>query len=126
MKSSTLCNIFYELALFDSVGKESIIVKTSDFSIPSDFIRTEYIEFDSDFSTKINQFLNKVLEQERHYVLMSELLEADPVLSIDYLRSAYLISGDKTRKDLASRIFNQNKERIDDQSTLFIKNFLKS
>jgi len=122
MKESTLSNIFYEIGLLNSLGKESIIIKSKDYNIPSDFIRTEYIEFDSHFSKKIDKFLNNVFELADHFDLMSDLLEKNPVLSIDYLRRAYLISNDSSFKEKAKIIFEEN--TFDSQSNFFIKNFI--
>ncbi len=39
----TIGNIFYELGLMDSYGKETLVIKTSNCQIPSDLKRTEYI-----------------------------------------------------------------------------------
>ncbi|HTO14563.1 MAG TPA: hypothetical protein VLZ83_02280 [Edaphocola sp.] len=122
MKESTLSNIFYEIGLLNSLGKESIIIKSKDYKIPSDFVRTEYIEFNSHFSTNIDKFLNNMFELADHYDLMSELLEKNPVLSIDYLRRAYLITNDLEFKEKAKTIYKENS--FDNQSNFFVKNFI--
>ncbi len=49
----TLANIFYEIGLLQAYGKETLIIKTKDSYVPSDFIRTEYIEYDRNFRKKI-------------------------------------------------------------------------
>lgn len=122
MKESTLSNIFYEIGLLNSLGKESIIIKSKGYKIPSDFIRTEYIEFNSQFSKNIDKFLDNVFELADHYDLMSELLEKNPVLSIDYLRRAYLITNDSDYKEKAKSIYKDNS--FDSQSNFFVKNFI--
>lgn len=122
MKESTLSNIFYEIGLLNSLGKESIIIKSKGYKIPSDFVRTEYIEFDSKFSKNIDKFLDNVFELAEHYDLMSELLEKNPVLSIDYLRRAYLITNDSSFKEKAKSIYNEN--TFDSQANFFVKNFI--
>lgn len=126
MSLTTVANIFYELGLLDALGKESIVIKSKRFKIPSDFVRTEYISFDKDFETNIKKFFENVFEREKHYSLMSELMEKDIVLSIDYLKRAYLISGHLKYKIEANRLFNENKKYIDNQSRFMIGNFLKS
>ena len=95
MKVSTMSNIFYEIGVLNALGKETIVIKTKDSIIPSDFIRTEYIEYDDKFSEKINNFLDQVFELADHYEIMCESLEANPLLTIDYYKRAYLITGDK-------------------------------
>lgn len=122
MKESTLSNIFYEIGLLNSLGKESIIIKSKGYKIPSDFIRTEYIEFDTNFSKNIAKFLSNVLELAEHYDLMSELLDKNPVLSIDYLRRAYLISNNNDYKEKAKIIYETNS--FDSQANFFVKNFI--
>ena len=122
MKESTLSNIFYEIGLLNSLGKETIIIKSKDYKIPSDFIRTEYIEFNNQFSNNIKKFLNNVFELAEHYELMSDLLEKNPVLSIDYLRRAYLITNDIEFKNKARDIYKKNS--FDSQSKFFVKNFI--
>ncbi len=126
MQPSTIGNIYYELGLLDALGKETVVIKTSDFKIPSDFLRTEYISFHTNFERHINQFFDNIFERELHYSLMSDLMKADPVLSIDYLRRAFLISGDSNYISRASEIFDENMGSIDKQSRFFIENFLNT
>ncbi|MRT16173.1 nucleotide-binding protein [Vitellibacter sp. q18] len=126
MKLTTVANIFYELGILDSLGKESIVIKSKNFQIPSDFVRTEYISFDGDFEISIAKFFENVNKREEHYSLMSELMQKDIVLSIDYLRRAFLISGELKYKIEAERLFNENKNNIDEQSKFMISGFLKS
>ena len=124
MDSSTVANIFYEIGLLDSLGKETIIVKAKDREIPSDFIRTEYIAYGKSFTDKFNKYIDTIFEQAEHYETMSNLMGANPVLSIDYLRRAYLITGNKSLIKKAQKIFKKNE--FDDQSKFTIRNFLES
>jgi hypothetical protein len=124
MKISTISNIFYEIGVLNALGKETIVIKTKDFSIPSDFIRTEYIEYDNQFHEKINKFLDQVFDLADHFEIMGESLEANPILSIDYYKRAYLITGD-------TKYFRKTEEIIDNrkfdiQSSHFIKDFLST
>jgi len=124
MKISTISNIFYEIGVLNALGKETIVIKTKDFSIPSDFIRTEYIEYDDQFHDKINKFLDQVFDLADHFEIMGESLAANPILSIDYYKRAYLITGDtkyfrKTEEITDNRTF-------DIQSSHFIKDFLST
>ena len=126
MKLTTVANIFYELGILDSLGKESIVIKSKDFQIPSDFIRTEYVSFDDKFEGNFQKFFDNIKEREEHYSLMSELIRKDIVLSIDYLKRAFLISGSLKYKIEAQRLFDENKKNIDDQSKFMINGFLKA
>jgi hypothetical protein len=58
----TQANIYYELGVAQALGKESVIVKSPGSEIPSDFVRTEYIEFDARFATKFAAYLESVIE----------------------------------------------------------------
>ena len=89
----TQSNIYYELGVAQAMGKETIIVKSPDVEIPSDFIRTEYIEFKNDFSQRFSKYISELDRQAEHYELMADQLENNPVLSLDYLKRAFLISG---------------------------------
>jgi len=94
MGTSTFANIFYELGVLDALGKESIIIKSKNCHIPSDFIRTEYIEYGKNFRDKMNNFIDQVDSLATHYEIMGDALESDPILTIDYYKRAYLITGD--------------------------------
>lgn len=104
----TLANIFYEIGLLQAYGKETLIIKTKDSYVPSDFVRTEYIEYDRNFKKKINKFLDGLKEQSEYYANASILLEGNPLLSIDYLRRAFLISGNEKYKKDAQIISQAN------------------
>ena len=41
MPDKTIANIFYELGMMDALGKETLIIKSKDYQIPSDFMRTQ-------------------------------------------------------------------------------------
>ena len=103
----TQSNIYYELGIAQAMGKETIIVKSPKADIPSDFIRTEYLEFNSNFDTNFILYLNGLDEQAEHYELMADQLESNPVLSIDYLKRAFLISGENRLRDKASKLLNE-------------------
>lgn len=119
----TLSNIFYEIGLLQAYGKETVIIKTRDCYVPSDFVRTEYIEYDRKFKNKILKFLDGLKEQAEYYYTASELLEGNPLLSIDYLRRAFLITGNNKFKRRAQVILDTN--AFDKQTQFGIKNFLK-
>jgi hypothetical protein len=122
LKLGTIANIFYEIGILNALGKETIVIKSNDFQIPSDFIRTEYINFDKSFKTKISGFIRAVLELADYYDTIAENLENNPSLSIDYWRRAYLISGDFKYLEKARVLFLKN--NFDNQTKLYIKNFL--
>ena len=119
----TLSNIFYEIGLLQAYGKETLIIKTRDSYVPSDFIRTEYIEYGRDFGVKINNFISNLKEQSEYYASAAELLEENPLLSIDYLRRAYMINGISKYKEQAQEIINKTK--FDKQTNEWLKSFLK-
>jgi len=123
MKKNTIANIFYEIGLLDSLGKEMIVVKSKNFTIPSDFIRTEYITHNKEFKNNFKKYIDNIFERADYYEVMADLVEANPVLSIDYLRRSYLITGNKALIAKAKDIYENN--TFDDQSKFMISNFLK-
>ena len=126
MSEKTIANIFYELGIMDALGKETLIIKSKTYKIPSDFKRTEYLNYDKTFKSRFKQFAKNLQEREQHYWLMSEILEADPVLSIDYIKRAYLLNPKNVYKEEAKKILYKNIHAIDEQSKMHIKNFIKA
>ncbi|MBA2692675.1 MAG: hypothetical protein H0U65_09305 [Rubrobacter sp.] len=94
MPTTTQCNVFYEVGLAHALGKESIVIKTPKARIPSDFVRTEYIKYDPNFEQRMKKYLDNFFKQGEWYELVAEQVERNPLLAIDYLRRAFLISGD--------------------------------
>ncbi|MGP8323419.1 MAG: hypothetical protein ACT6FG_05450 [Methanosarcinaceae archaeon] len=105
MSGQTLSNIFYEIGFMQACGKETLIIKTKDAKIPSDFIRTEYVEYGNNFENKLDKLFNTFFTLSEHYDDMAEVLENNPLIAIDYLRRAYLITGDTEYKDKANIIY---------------------
>lgn len=99
LSANTRANIFYELGLLQAYGKETIIIKTKNANIPSDFIRTEYIEFENNkykkFGKDLENYFEKINERADYYVELSKDTKKVKSLSKDYLHRAYLITGDK-------------------------------
>ncbi|MGP8320725.1 MAG: hypothetical protein ACT6FE_00155 [Methanosarcinaceae archaeon] len=105
MSGQTLSNVFYEIGFMQAYGKETLVIKTKDVKIPSDFIRTEYVEYGNGFENKLDKFFNTFFALPEHYDDMAEVLENNPLLAIDYLRRAYLITGDLKYKEKANVIY---------------------
>jgi hypothetical protein len=106
MPPKTIANVFYELGMMDALGKRTVVVKSPGAAIPSDFVRTEYIDDDGSFGRRFRSFLDSSLEMESYFETMAEDLENNPLLSIDYLRRAYLISGDVRHRSRAKVLLN--------------------
>ena len=104
IKRSTQCNIFYEIGLAQAMGKESIVLKTEKAEIPSDFIRTEYIKHDGNFERRVNQYIKKFFKQGEWYEQIAHELENNPLLSLDYLRRAFLISKKEAIRESVAKI----------------------
>ena len=104
MPVKTQLNIFYELGVAQAMGKETVIVKAAQSVIPSDFVRTEYIEHKASFSNMFDKFIDNILERADHYETTAEQLEKNPLLALDYLKRAYLITGAPRLRKQARRI----------------------
>lgn len=107
ISQETFANIFYEIGLMQAYGKETLVIKTVDTGVPSDFIRTEYIEFKDDFEEKMNNYIENFFNWASHCEFMSEVVEKNPLLAIDYLKRAWLISGDNAFREKAREIFHK-------------------
>lgn len=106
---STQANIFYELGVAQALGKETVIVKSPESEVPSDFVRTEYIAFDRRFKTNFTKYLRGLAEQAEHYETVADQLDRNPVLALDYLKRAYLITGDARLKKKARSVLKAAK-----------------
>jgi hypothetical protein len=104
----TQSNIYYELGIAQALGKETIIVKSPVVDIASDFVRTEYVVYDSKFSRNFTAYLRGLDDQAEHYELMADQLENNPVLSIDYLKRAFLITGDIRLRKKAAKLLQDS------------------
>jgi hypothetical protein len=103
----TQSNIYYELGVAQSLGKETLLIKSPEAKIPSDFIRTEYVVFDDMFEKNFSGFLESLPEQADHYELVADQLEKNPILAIDYLKRAFLITGDERLREKAQELVGE-------------------
>lgn len=104
MPTTTQCNVFYEIGVAQALGKETIVIKAKGAKVPSDFVRTEYIEYDENFDNKANKYLMSFFERAEYYGTVADQLEKNPLASIDYLRRAYLITGDEAHREQAKKL----------------------
>lgn len=105
MSDRTLANIFYELGLMHAYGKETLILKSQGSEVPSDFVRTEYVEVSGRTEAQLDQFMEGLAERAEYYGTMADQLESNPLLSIDYLRRAFLVCGEEQYRERARNYF---------------------
>jgi len=104
MPEATKANIFYEIGVAQALGKETVIVKSPEVEIPSDFVRSEYVNFDENFQEYFTAFLDAAIEQANYYETVADQLDRNPILALDYFKRAYLIKGDKVLKKKAAEV----------------------
>lgn len=102
--ATSQANIFYELGVAQALGKETVIIKSPKAVIPSDFIRTEYIPYGAQFKTRFSRFMDGLEGIAEHYETVADQLDRNPVLAIDYLKRAYLITGEARFKEKVKSI----------------------
>ena len=90
-----------------ALGKETIVIKTEKAKVPSDFVRTEYIKFDDKFEENLKKYFTTYFDLADYYETLANQLERNPLLAIDYLRRAYLISGNKKLQVKAKRFHRE-------------------
>ena len=125
MTPQTLSNIFYEIGMMEAYGKETVIVKTKKAKIPSDFLRTEYIEHGPKSAAKLKQWMSGLRDLGDFFETMADQLEKNPLLEIDYLRRAYLITENVALKERAETIYQAAELGIRAQNSVeaMMKNF---
>lgn len=105
ISATTLANIYYELGLMQAYGRETLVIRVGKPALPSDFVRTEFLKADSQLPQKLHGYVASLGERAATYEQMADLLENDPLLSIDYLRRAYLLTGQGPTRERAREIF---------------------
>ena len=108
IRPETMANVFYELGWMQVYGRETVVVKIGDVRLPSDLVRTEHIPFDGRFTAQLNAFIESLGERASHYLVMADQLERNPLLAIDYLRRAYLLTGDGAVRRRAKQVFRDS------------------
>ncbi len=104
---STQENIYYELGVAQALGKETLLVKSLKTRVPSDFVRTEYVEFNDAFNENFRAYLESLPQQADHYELVADQLDRNPILAIDYLKRAFLITGDERLRAKAQALLDE-------------------
>jgi len=107
----SLANIFYEIGLLQAYGKETLIIKTKDTRVPTDFVRTEYLDFDDDFENNLDKYFTFVSSLREHFDMMAQQLENDPLLAIDYLRRAFLLTADNCYREKAQQLYSKSSRK---------------
>jgi hypothetical protein len=100
-------NIYYEMGAAQALGKETLIIKSVNAKIPSDFVRTEYVEFNKNFGDNFLKYLKSLEAVADHYETVSDQLERNPVLAIDYLKRAFLITGNEQLRHKARVLLDE-------------------
>lgn len=105
IRPETMANVFYELGWMQAYGRETVVIKIGNVKLPSDLVRTEYINMDDHFSRSIGDFFISLQKRATYYQILADQLEANPLLAIDYLRRAYLLTGDHALRRRTKQIF---------------------
>jgi len=63
--------------------------------------------FNSTSRDKFNAYLESLTEQAEHYELVADQLDNDPILAIDYLKRAFLISGGERLRNKAQQLLKK-------------------
>lgn len=98
---STLANIFFEVGLAYVFGKQVILVKTVDSRPPSDFNRTEWVDYSlgkmGEFKANFGRAIAKIEKEGTFWRQLADVaLEAehlDPELAFERYKQAFLITG---------------------------------
>ena len=106
--AATMANIYYELGMLQSYGRETVVVKIGTPSLPSDFARTQYIQAGRGFDTRFKSFVDSLEERKDYYLKVGAGVEHDPLLAIDYLRRAALLGGKSDLNRRARTLLNDS------------------
>jgi len=105
MRPDAMANVYYELGWMHAWGRETVVVKVGNVQLPSDLVRTEHIPFDAQFARRFSEFVESLRDRCAYYLVLANQLEKNPLLAIDYLRRAYLLSGDVAQRKKADTVY---------------------
>lgn len=111
-RANAMANITLELGFAAMCGKPLVIVKSKEARAPSDFTRTDWIEYDSDdegrFRTKLGQALDTIDEAGAFQdFLLDTAMEAksvDCAIALERASKAFLLTSDAALIDKAEVI----------------------
>lgn len=126
MRETTIANVFYEIGALQALGKETLIIRSKAVRMPTDLVRTEHITYGRSFKKELWKFLQAFNEQGEHYFDMSEQLEGDVHVSLDYLKRAYLIRKRAAYKRRIETILRQHKGSLGPYEVDEVQSVLKS
>jgi hypothetical protein len=113
----SLANIFFEIGLCNILGKPVIVVKNKGAKAPSDFIRTEWVNYSNDddrWKADFINSLNSLRDSANYYEKIGDLaIKADEIdfeLAFERYKQAFLISGSNKVKEKIKRLL----EKIND------------
>ena len=127
MRETAVMNTFYELGLMHAYGKATLVVKSPGARIPSDFVRTEYVEDNEQLGRRVSQFMGELAERADYYEVMADQLRRNPLLALDYLQRAYLLTGKAALKRKARTLYEEAGlgERDPDSLEALLLNFAR-
>lgn len=110
----TLANIFFEIGICYVLGKDVIIVKTMDARPPSDFVRTEWIQFDPSSQRKFRSDITKACktmkENAKFYFTLGDIAfyaqEKDLELAFERYKQAVLLTNYRPAKNNIRKMAN--------------------
>lgn len=111
-RANAMANITLELGFAAMCGKPLIIVKSKEAKAPSDFTRTDWIEFEeadeARFRTKLNQAIDTIEEVGAFEdFLLDTAMDAksiDCAIALERASKAFLLTNDQRMIDKAERI----------------------
>ncbi len=112
--ASTLANVFFEAGIALLIGKPVIIVKTSDTVAPSDFVRTEWVDYSlgkkSAFRANLARAIGEILRTASFWEKLADTaLEAEDTdydLAFERYKQSLLIANEKRVRNRIQSILN--------------------
>lgn len=124
-REQTLANIFLEIGMAYLLGKPVVILKTAQARVPSDLVRSEYIEYTGDVnatSTTLDETINNsVLNTAEYLVDLANIAQDadDPDFELVHYRfmQAVLMNGDKSILDKLENVRVSFADRLRDDGS---------
>lgn len=111
----TLANIFFEVGYCLALGKPTHLILAGENAAPSDFVRTEWIQFDPTNEDALRKSLRSAFSDLEKYGRYLEDLalaaedaeEPDPELAFERFKRAFLVTKSEPALDGVERVFKK-------------------
>jgi hypothetical protein len=128
----TIANIFFEVGYCLALGKPTFLILAGEDAAPSDFVRSEWIEYRPDKEGEFRGSVRNAFSgmDDYHEYLMGLALSAEdaeemnPEVTFEWFKRAYLLSGSSAARDGVRRLKQRVRQaKTDEEVASLMRSF---